>query len=369
MPDRKNDILKRLIESDLTRSGGVYNPPSAEAAVGDLRGYLGQSQPLVPDDFGGRVPQTPAAPQVQPDFSVPDRTSHGRSRSAPLNPPSFGEAAAPLREAVSPVVDAFTSTAPTGRGRQRPAPPEMADAGIPMPPPPSAEPQAGLSFAGVSPAEGPAPREDIMFATPRTPTEAAGKAGLEMVMQGEQPPVSANDPDMYDPDTGLRSDDARKLGLLERMFGEKGSDKYQTAGKALMMAGAAIMSSQGSLGEAVGQGIQAGLMTYDDAMQALKDEEKEARQMGMAEEAHALNMQLKQLQIQNAGKRGSIKPEKTLQDRIADGLVLADLLENVFEQPRERALSIGAQQGLGLPAGTANPPRPPAEDFLSMLGQ
>ena len=198
---------------------------------------------------------------------------------------------------------------------QMPDRPGSAEAGMPNIDP-SVPPMAGLPD-GSQAMQGRLPQNpDVMFGgmdagiagppqAPATPAERA-QAGLQAAMQGQPRDVDPMSPEQFDPETGTRTEDARKLGLLERMFGEKGSDEYRQAGKALMMAGAAIMSTNGDLGTALGNGIQAGLMTYDDAMQALRDEEKEARQMGMTEEAHELNMELKRLQLQRA-RQGPVK--------------------------------------------------------------
>lgn len=130
-----------------------------------------------------------------------------------------------------------------------------------------------------------------------TPHAAAVQAGI--------PDPRA--PEAFNPDTGTRDEMTRGTGVLDRIFGEnnvdkylgeEGSDRRRNTGKALMMAGATMMQYNGNLGQAIGAGIQAGLTTYDEAMQAIRDEEKEMRQMGMKEEAHELSMELQRLQLQ-----------------------------------------------------------------------
>lgn len=395
------DILQRIIQNDPSRMGGVFRPRSVEALAQQNRDYLGQTQPLIPDDFsGGRVPAAPPAPDIQPNFTP---------RQSQTAVPGFGNDAftAPI-ETGGPSVTIPEILAPAGRAIQRgmsPTPnidtpefrqleavnPELAAQlrqraaeGIPRTPPVDSGElprQAGLPPGSASaaepgyPGEGQLPRNpDIMFGgrdagtqTPQTPAERA-QAGLQAAGRGESIPVDPMAPEQFDPETGERSDEARKLGLLERMFGEQGSPEYRSAGRALMMAGAAIMSTDGNLGEALGNGIQAGLMQYDDVLTALREEEAEARAMGMAEEAHALNMQLKQIQIANAGRRGSLKgkaaePELTKTQQAA---VLADEFVNLGLNP-DMALPAAINRIYGVPVGLA---RPPAEDPLSFaLGQ
>ena len=198
--------------------------------------------------------------------------------------------------------------------RPAPQPPGSAQAGVSdydgaTPPTPT---QAGL---GGQAAEGQLPQNPgIMFGGMDAGTarggmpedrDAVAQLGLAATANtGKAALIDPMAPEMFDPETGERPDSARKMGLLERMFGEKGSGEYKAAGRALMMAGAAIMSTRGNLGEAIGQGIQAGLMTYDQAIEALREEEEQARMMGMKEEAHAMSMHLQRLRASRGGRSG-----------------------------------------------------------------
>jgi|GEM_PF-6939524 len=97
--------------------------------------------------------------------------------------------------------------------------------------------------------------------------------------------------------TQERTEEERGMSFFERVFGAEDSDKRGNMGKALMMAGGQIMASGKPLGEAIGEGIQAGIMTYDEAKQALQEEERYAREMGLKEEAHEMRMRLQELQL------------------------------------------------------------------------
>lgn len=389
MSDRNNDILRRIIQNDPSRMGGVYRPGQIGSRTAERTGLTVDGTPARPQDFGGRegAPPTVVPGFGRDAFTAPIDTG-GPTTTIPQIMAPVGGA---LQRVMSPAPDIDTpefrqleqvnpDTAAQLRRRAEaaamPPPPGAANAGMPnvdrdVPPPPEGGPQP---YAG----QGLLPQHpDIMFAgadagaeappVPQTPAERA-QAGLLAARRGEDISIDPMSPEQFDPETGERSDEARKLGLLERMFGEQGSPEYRAAGRALMMAGAAIMTTDGNLGEALGNGIQAGLMQYDDVLTALREEEAEARAMGMAEEAHALNMQLKKIQIANAGRRGSLKgkaaePELT---PIQKGLVLADQLVG-FGYSQDEAMRWGAQQAFGLPVGAG---RVPAEDpFSFALGQ
>jgi hypothetical protein len=103
-----------------------------------------------------------------------------------------------------------------------------------------------------------------------------------------------------DPETGMRDDETRAMSLMERILGPEDSDRRRNTGKALMAAGATIMSTGGTLGEAIGAGIQNGLLTYDEAAQAIKDEAMAMRDMEMKEEAHAMDMAMAELALARA---------------------------------------------------------------------
>lgn len=217
--------------------------------------------------------------------------------------------------------DAYLTTGMSGAYRT-----DSEDGLLPQPP------AAGLSY-GNEPMAG----TDLNLTYGDTPNTVPATAPMGQVIPGQPgsvqnapiqsglAPVSPTDPEAYDSETGQRTEDARKLSLIERMFGEKGSDRANSSGKALMMAGAAIMSTPGSLGQAIGAGIQQGLMTYDDAQKALADEAKEARQMGMEDEAHALDMELKRIAIERGRRAGTLstKVADAKPDKIQDAITMA----------------------------------------------
>lgn len=208
--------------------------------------------------------------------------------------------------------------------------------GIP-PPPPAAGLGYGMEPANVGDQTIPQgtnltmPKGQVIPGRPGEVQNAPQQSGLG--------PVAPADPAAYNPETGTRPEEARKLSFMERVFGERGSDQSKNAGKALMMAGAAIMSTPGTIGEAVGAGIQAGLLTYDEAQKALSDEAKEARLMGMEEEAHQLDMELKRLQIQRGRQAGSLagKPKAKI-DPIAQAMEIAARLEGELGIPPQEAM-------------------------------
>lgn len=384
-------------------------PDRVDAWTQDMAGLLGDNRSLTgPRPAGApaapprRLPQDtpPMPPDIGTQYLHPFADAVNRSNADPRYQSSAAQGSNPdilrrIGDTVGPAVDRIRfpegpdseymqelqRTDPDRAAqmmeqmnrRTRPTPPDMTDSGIPMPPPeePGAPevdipPQAGLDFAGVPPADVPAPRADIALSETgfQQPTPAAAaQAGLQAVGAGQPAPMNAMAPEVFDPETGTRPEEARKLGLLERMFGEKGSDEYRNAGKALMMAGAAIMSTSGSLGEAVANGIQAGLMTYDDAMKALSDEEKEARQMGMTEEAHELNMELKRLQLSRA-KQGPVKVQPGLTP-VQQAAITADQLISQFKVDPDLAMLAAATKAYGLSPTLMRPGTP---DILSTLG-
>ena len=362
------ELLHRLVQSDPAFMASSGLPTDPLAAQNELREYLGHPtriepvEPPMPDT--SPIPAV-EAPEIGDPVPPPSRANRGGRVSDPQsNPDPLGSI---LRGAESFLY-------PEGNNPLRadsPVPPGAAGAGPENLGVPTATDQVdapGIGFGDVPPMQGLDGFSGEGSYVPEGMTPAfIGQAGLGSAAQtGEAPPVDTMAPEMFDPETGERPDEVRKLGLLERIFGEKGSDSYQKAGKALMMAGAAIMSSQGNLGQAIGEGIQAGLMTYDDAMDALRREEIEARKLGMAEEAHAMNMELQRLRLQRTAagaNSGSVAPQEE-DDPIARGLVLASVLEGQFGFDSGEALRAGAQQAFGLPAASA---RPPSEDPMAFL--
>jgi hypothetical protein len=145
-----------------------------------------------------------------------------------------------------------------------------------------------LSFPNGPSAPPPAQRP----ASGTAPTSSSSPDGAVPGAEGDVPGV--------DPDTGTRTDEARAMSLMERILGPEDSDRRRETGRALMAAGATIMSTGGSLGESIGAGIKAGLVTYDEAMRALKDEEMAMRELEMKEEAHAIEMAAAELALERA---------------------------------------------------------------------
>ena len=397
MSDRQ-DILRHIIEQDTGHMGLGYNPGTIGNAVADR---LGLTAPANPQDFAEEAPRRTGGAMPPPgfaqDLSDPTEDAARAQRQAQQREESARNRAQRIyhrdrtnAETARQLGLDLPMPAPPVPDRPRPTPPGMANSGIPMPeapdppPPPGAavaggqagrdggfqvEPGALVGFTGPSGEYGVQPgslagipdaaRGDMATGTP---AERA-QAGLQAAMQGQSPGVDTMAPEQFDPETGTRTEEARKLGLLERMFGEKGSPEYQAAGRALMMAGAAIMSTDGDLGKALGNGIQAGLMQYDDVLEALREEEMEARQMGMAEEAHAMNMHLKSIQAARAaagGKRGSLSAEPEL-TKAQQAAVLADEFTQLGLDP-QTSLAGALNRIYGVPATLV---RPPSEDPLA----
>lgn len=170
----------------------------------------------------------------------------------------------------------------------------------------------------------------------------SAQAGLSALMEGRQPDFDPAGPEAYDPETGLRGDDARKTSFLQRLFG---SDKDPNLGRALLAAGAAMMGTNGHFGEALANAVQAGLTTYDDATQALKDEEKEARQMGMIEEAHELDMALKRLQLERR-RAGPIKAveRSPVEQAFEDAASIVAVSGGMISEEEAMRMALGRQR-------------------------
>lgn len=383
------DILRRIIQSDTGHMGMAYrsNRPVNPSYIENRADRFPGDDPL---PTGLAQEPRPARPPVTPE-RVDQRSKDmvgllGPHRSITGHEPTPREPRAARQDNIAsftPVYEDSQAYNEASNPRANPLRALFGDAAIdaipsrrttepplPMPGEAGAAPmQAGLAD-GSQAAQGQLPQNPgTMFGgmdagttsgqQPATPAERA-QAGLQAAMQGQTPDVDTMAPEQFDPETGERSDEARKLGLLERMFGEQGSNEYRAAGRALMMAGAAIMSTDGNLGQALGNGIQAGLLQYDDVLAALREEELEARKMGMAEEAHAMSMQLKSIQAARAaagGKRGPVKaaPELT---KIQQAAVLADEFTQLGLDP-DTALAGALNRTYGVPATLV---RPQAQD-------
>lgn len=164
---------------------------------------------------------------------------------------------------------------------------------------PLASPQAGL----------PTPPGPMMLPAVTPPGGGGGTGGIaagtvDLANLPSAADVSPLNPEAYNPETGTRPPEARALSIWDRMFGEVGSDQRAAVSQGLIRMGAAMMQSKGDLGQALGEGIEAGLLEFDATTKALADEAKEAKQMGMEEEAHELNMALKRLQLARAQSGG-----------------------------------------------------------------
>ena len=401
MSDRQ-DILRRIIQNDVGHMGPGYQPnlPANPSYREDRYDRFPNDQPLptglAQEPRSPRPPSTAdAGTQFMRDMEGllgPHRSITGREPPTPREPRAarqdnitpftpvyedsqvYNEASNPRANPLRALFgDAAIDAIPSRRGAEPPPPPGAVVAGG----------QAGLTDGfqvepgalpgftstsgeyGIQPGALPgspgAARGDLSTGSP---AERA-QAGLQAAMQGQSPDVDTMAPEQFDPETGTRTEEARKLGLLERMFGEKGSPEHRAAGRALMMAGAAIMSTDGDLGKALGNGIQAGLMQYDDVLEALREEEMEARQMGMAEEAHAMNMHLKSIQAARAaagGKRGSLSAEPEL-TKVQQAAVLADEFSQLGLDP-QMSLAGALNRVYGVPATLV---RPPSNDPMAAL--
>lgn len=173
--------------------------------------------------------------------------------------------------------------------------------GVP-PMPPTGDAAAATPVPDAAPQAAPQQGLTTTQAPRAMPVAGGGQAGLTGPAPAQVDPRS---PEAFNPETGERDPVSRAASVFERMFGEEGSDRRDNMSRALMLAGAAIMgASHQGIGPALGAGIQAGVMSYDQAQQALVEEERYARDMGMREEAHALNMELQRLRIERARQGG-----------------------------------------------------------------
>lgn len=193
---------------------------------------------------------------------------------------------------------------------------------------PLASPQAGL----------PTPPGPMMLPAVTPPGGGGGTGGIgagtvDLANLPSAADVSPLNPEAYNPETGTRPPEARALSIWDRMFGEVGSDQRAAVSQGLIRMGAAMMQSKGDLGQALGEGIEAGLLEFDATTKALADEAKEAKQMGMEEEAHELNMALKRLQLARAqsggggGARTSGVVENPFESKASDFAAWSALLD------------------------------------------
>ena len=187
---------------------------------------------------------------------------------------------------------------------------------------------------------------------------AAGGAGTISGI----PQAALAGPEAYDPETGTRDPETRALSIFERIFGEADTDERRASGRAIMMAGAQIMKSTGSPGQAIGAGIEAGLLTYDEVMQAMREEARTARALEREEEAHAIEMEMKRLALQRARSAGAGGPgsggSRGNPRRSAAAGLAEDAAAMMLEYEQYRA-------ALG-PAGADLPPLDPSVAWDSM---
>lgn len=239
--------------------------------------------------------------------------------------------------------------------------PVSIESGAPMPP------QITPPQAGLPPAPGP------MAIPPTTPgaTDPMGgggggaglMGGIDMDSLPSGAAVSPSNPDAYNPETGTRDPEVRALSIWDRMFGEPGTDRRSAMSQALMRMGAVMMSTNGNLGQALGAGIQEGLLEYDETMKALSDEAKEARKMGMEEEAFQIDMEMKRLQLARAraggvggrGARTSGVVENPLEAARTNALVMESL--GFPLTPEQQTFAYARALNIPLPASAAAPPK------------
>ena len=209
---------------------------------------------------------------------------------------------------------------------------------------------------------------------PDVPPEVAAAAGNSPVAQAAaRGLVNPRSEEAYG-EEGTRDPETRNLSLIDRLFGEDGTPERRQAGIALMRAGAAMMTTNGNLGDAIGNAINAGLTSYDEGMSALREEEMAARQMGMAEEAHQMRMALDRLRMRKLEQGPA--PVPTAEQRM---LASAEVLEaashfvtgmdpaivDMFGGPTQAARALASNSGaLRFPA---NAPRDDTSPFAGLL--
>jgi hypothetical protein len=240
-------------------------------------------------------------------------------------------------------------------------------------PAPSAGISSGAPAPGAAPMAGLAPTTG--GAAGPSGTTARGMGGLDSL----PPPsaVAASNPEAYNPETGTRPDEARALSIWDRMFGEKGSDKRTATSQALMQMGAVMMSAEGNFGQALGMGIQAGILEYDQTLQALADEAREAKKAGMEEEAMAMELEMKRLALARAksggtggGRRsGPARQSGVVQNPLDAYREKALLLEAAGYPLSPAQLSAGAAEAIGLDLPASAYSTPKANEFDALLGQ
>lgn len=231
-------------------------------------------------------------------------------------------------------------------------------------------PQAGLPTA---PAALPMPPVTSVAGAPGGTGGVGGGGtggGIDMSSLPSGEAVSPSNPEAYNPETGTRPAEARALSVWDRMFGEPGTDRRAAMSQALMQLGAVMMSTNGDLGQALGAGIQAGLLEYDATMKALSEEAREARKMGMEEEAFEIEIELKKLQLARA-KMGGGRGARTagvvanpLEATRTNALVMESL--GFPLTPEQQTFAYARALDIPLPASAAAPPK---QDPLAALTQ
>lgn len=185
--------------------------------------------------------------------------------------------------------------------------------------------------------------------------------GIDMSSLPSGEAVSPSNPEAYNPETGTRPAEARALSVWDRMFGEPGTDRRAAMSQALMQLGAVMMSTNGDLGQALGAGIQAGLLEYDATMKALSEEAREARKMGMEEEAFEIEIELKKLQLARAkmgGGRGA-RTAGVVANPLDDFRTKVLTLQSLGYALTPEQINAGAAEAMGidLPAAAYNAPK------------
>lgn len=307
----------------------------ARILAGD-RGSMGSTfaaQGLPQTDPATGLPMAGAPPRVDEGFHAPSLPQMGlveRHRVPDAAPPpadsgidpAIGRPALGVDPAIPMSRQRDPQTGFTPEELMSLTPPRVGEGFHPDAMPPKESPPPGTAEAGTPPRAGLTPPTEVV---PAGSPRAAAQRGLADMAAGREPGIDPMSPDAFDPETGLRSDETRKVGFLKRLVGP---DADPILGRALLAAGAAIMGTEGHFGVALSNGIKAGLLTYDDATTALREEEKEARKMGMVEEAHELDMELKRLQLERrrAGPVAKVAPLSPIQDVQRNAAQMAALL-------------------------------------------
>lgn len=344
-------------------NAGILDLRVPGANRGGIDNLLRSDPMFVPGSAGARVAEDmglgsppPAAPEAEP--TPPERRRGGGA----------SERGVPLTEWVPQGVrDYFNPQEPTGRNRPAPEP------RTPAPQEPGMTTGAGLTSGEdlLPPSAGLTESEE----TPQPPERVAAAGNSPVAQAASRGLVDPTGEEAYG-EGGTRDDETRRVSLIDRIFGEDGTPERRQAGIALMRAGAAMMTTDGNLGDAIGNAINAGLASYDEGMSALREEERIARQMGMEEEAHQMRMALDRLRMRRLEAGPVQVPVPTAEERM---LAAAEVLESashfvtgmdpaiveMYGGPTQAARALASNSGgMRFPA---NAPREDTSPFAGLL--